>query len=204
MPVTVGDVFQVTMKGTLLGQTIMNTFHYGMSVVTGAPTQTAVQNEILVKLAVAGGFYDKFLDILPGNYTLDEVWVQFILDTRYRKRVAVQGLNGTFGQDSEVTNIAAVASRFGDAANRRNQGSVHFAIGGSGSWIVGGLISAGVETKVNAFLPHLYTAQALATLGTIQPILIHGTSKLNAIPLTSAVTQLTSRVMRRRTVGLGI
>jgi len=204
MPVAVGDIVQTTLVGSLFGQTIMNTFHYGMETVTGAPTQLAVANEILTKYAVAGGFYDKFLGCCPDNYTLEQVWVQFVLDTRYRKRVSIQGLPGTFAGSAATANTAAVISRFGAAANRRNQGSVHIACGSDTTWMNLGVLTVPFINALGQFEPYLFSPLTLATLGTLQPVLIHGTSKLNAIPLIGATTQDTSRVMRRRTVRLGI
>jgi len=204
MPVGAGDILQVTLVGDLIGQTIMNTFHYGVSTVTGTPTQSAFSAEVLTKLAVAGGFYDKFLGMVPDNYTLSQVWVQFVLDTRYRKSVANPALPGTSGSTSRASNFAAVISRFGGAANRRNQGAVHIPIGGDSNFIADGLVTGATLTAMGVFAPFLFTPLTLATLGTIQPVLIHGTSKLNAIPLVTAEIQATSRVMRRRTLRVGI
>lgn len=204
MAVGAGDVLSVTLNGQLCGQTVMNTFHYGMASVSGAPTQDAVAIEVLNKLAVTGGFYDKFLACCPDNYILNETWVQFILNVRYRKRVGAPSLNGTFGFDADTANVAATISRFGDAANRRNMGSVHIPIGSDVHFLDQGFVKAALLTQLTAFSPFLYTQLVLATLGTIQPILISGASILNAVPLSSAIVQQTARVVRRRTVRVGI
>lgn len=204
MPVGAGDVLLVTYKGSLADQIIMTTFHYGMSTVTGAPTQDAVATEVLTKLSAVGGQNERFLNCCPDNYNLDEVWVQFILDTRYRKKVGFPNVGGNFGFQAYGTNQAGVISRFGPAANRRNQGNIHIPIGASASWLLDGKIIPAWRTAANLLAPFLYNPQVLATTGTISPILIHGTSKLNAIPLVSAQVQETARVMRRRTVGVGI
>lgn len=203
MAVVAGDVALVTLKGTLASQTILNTFHYGMSIVVGAPTQNAVGIEITTLLQSAGNLVDKFLLCCPLNYTLDEMWVQFILDTRFAKQTFAIGSAGTAPFAANTANSSAVITRTGAAANKHNRGSLHIPYANKDTSAANGLISAGQLTSMNNLAPFLFNASALATLGDIQPILIHGTSKLNAIPLVSAVAQETMRTMRRRTVGVG-
>jgi len=204
MTVAAGDVCLVTFSGDLAGSTVLNTFHYGMASVVGTPTQTAVATEIATKLESANNLVPKFLACAPPSYTLNEVWVQFILNTRFRKFVSTVNLPGTFAQDANTANLAGVVTRAGAAANKRNIGSIHVPYPNLDPGTVGGITSPGWQTAAVAFAAVVDDMQTLATLGTIQPILIHGTSTLNAIPIVDAFVQATVRVMRRRTKGRGI
>jgi len=203
MSVTAGDVLQVTLVGDSAGQQILNTFHYGMATVTGTPTQAAVATEVTAKLQAAGELVDKFLGCMPPEYNLDYMWVQFVLDTRYQKSVFSIGSPGTSPQHASTANLAAVITRRGPVANKRNLGSLHLLYPNKDTGVANGDVSAAQLTAMDLLASKVILTYALATLGSIAPILIHGTSKLNAIPITSAFSQITLRTMRRRTVGVG-
>lgn len=203
MAVTAGDVLQVTLVGDAMGQQILNTFHYGVASVTGTPSQSAFAIEVTTKLQVAGELVDKFLGCMAPEYTLDFMWVQFTLDTRYQKSVFSIGSVGTSPQHASTANLAGVITRRGPVANKRNLGSLHLMYPNKDTGMTAGIVSAAQLLAMNLLAAKVILTYNLATLGSITPILIHGTSKLNAVPITSAFAQDTTRTMRRRTVGIG-
>lgn len=211
MPLAVDDIFLVTFKGECANQTILNTFYYRIDELGTAPLPTDLQAESILADALTAGGADVlqtlFLACLPQNYTLSEVWVQKVFPARYRKHVEAEAAEGTIAADALATNLAAVISRFGIEANRHNIGSVHI-----------GPIPTGATWQVDGQVTSTYKAALIAFGGAmLEEIDLLGSNKIKWVPtlfaavgtpvhadIQTTVAQDTVRVMRRRTVGLGI
>lgn len=210
MPLAVDDIFLVTTVGECADQTILNTFYYRIDELGVAPLPTDLQAQSILADAlfgVADILKSAFLDCLPQNYTLNDVWVQKVFPARYRKTVESQAAEGTILADALATNLAAVVSRFGIEANRHNIGGVHI-----------GPVPTGTDYQIDGQITGTYKSK-LITLGgaMLEEVDLLGSNKIKWVPtlfaatgtpvhadIMTTVAQNTLRVMRRRTVGLGI
>lgn len=203
---TLDDVFLCQTTGVLAGQTIITTFHYVVTAVNVEIDEVTACNRLLLKLTEADGLVDTYLGVAPTNYVMAQISAQKILPNRYRRvQTAINepGLRGA----SPVSNVALTIERFGALANRKNLGNVHLPCSpgnaANGTWDAGTLAAADEfapkltelfeDEDGNRFRPCLVAAWQGVPTPLPTPQLITGT-----------IVHTASRVVRRRTVGLGI
>jgi len=162
-------------------------------------------NELIDKIAgTVGGVGDKFIALMPTNYTLIRWSAQVISATRYA-RVDGPILNaaGDSGAISSSPNIACVITRRGVLANRRSVGSLHLPYPDAETEATTGIVPAGFLSGMQDLCTQMLNNQTLAPSTVVfSPVLYHKTG-LNFTDLVAAFPQRTIRVMRRRTVGVG-
>lgn len=200
----VGDVIQVTMKGVWHGQMVQNILKYGVASITGAPSTSTFAAGLQTALIGAGGLYAKFLACCPPQYNLGYVDIQTIAPLRVVASTFNPTMAGTYGQDSSTANLAAVITKYGDFANRRNIGSIHIPTANLDPEMSNGSISNALTTALIALAPLIASDISMSGLGSVTPVLLRakGTTA-QAIPIQSCQIRLTVRTMRRRTVGVG-
>lgn len=203
--IVVTDKILMTFYGELAGQKILNTFPLVVTAVTGAPDLNDALDVLFAKVNAVGELRSAFLNCCATNYTLTQIWLQCVFPVRYKKRTYPVGMNGAGEDVSAAANIAGVITRTGDLAKRNNTGSLHVPIGSTSLSIVGGRLTAtqkGLMTTLGTKMK--------GTIGTDGLVVDYSFSLWGnqvgnlPVPVTAAVPQDTSRVMRRRTVGLGI
>lgn len=206
MPVfTVGDVCLVTVNGELCGQRTMNTFPYYASNVTGTPTDAQVFAALDAQFAALNGFRPRLRDCLPQNWVGLPTWYQVIKPTRYRKVYGAEFGNGAFEADALTANVQASITRYGAIANRRNIGGVRIPIPQDTTVCNDGYLSTAYKAALNLFLTQMIQVRTLTSPAvTLVPLVGLATGGISETPLDGAVVQDTVRVIRRRTVGLGI
>lgn len=201
------DVFEVTLVGSLIGQRIMNTFHYEVENVPIAgieiPAATAI---IETHFEKDNGIIERYLLCLPSNYTLDQMWIQLIGPTqRYVKIIVPQALQGTQPGNADTANISAVITRTTEKAGRSQVSSLHVPLGNSSVFMANGRVSPAQVVGLQALADLLPEQIGGAPNLSLDPVIYHGPPpKLSADRIVDAVPQQTVRVMRRRTLGLGI
>jgi hypothetical protein len=199
------DKILMTFKGTLIGQTILNTFPLTVISVTGTPEVNDCLDALEAKIAGAGDLKTAYLNAVADNYTLDEIWLQVIFATRYRKKVYTIAAGGNSGANSLTPNVAGVLTRAGDQANKHNIGAIHLPIGTDDTSIVNGKLQATQKGLLNTV-----GTKCRGTVSTSSPAVTYAYSLFQHDPaglpsfVTTTFAQETARVMRRRTVGLGI
>jgi len=205
-PAAVGQVYLMTLKGTMDGQLILNTQHYLLSNLTAPYTIDDVANDIDAwwrSLIVFPTPYGRYLFCLPPEYNHDQTWIQCIDPVRYRKKVfgglgAGQSINS-----GKWANSGQTITRRGDLANRANIGSFHMVLpstdpGAGGS--ISGLALAALSNMADVLK---LTIPLAGAIGTMEPVLYHRQKVPNFSLITQTVAQTTVRTMHRRTVGLG-
>jgi len=203
--VLVGDQINVTFAGSFAGQTCLNNFGYQVTAIGGAHQVVTTAGEINNKLSVGGGMIDDYAALLPGDYIINELWVQWLRPTRYAKQKFISGVTGANPGNSTSTNQAITITRKGFAANRRNIGGVHIFCVNDDSAMLDGEFLAAYKLLAATFAVHMSSTVALFGDGTIiTPSIIPTDPGGAVIPVVSTEVQGTARVMRRRTVGLGI
>jgi len=202
-----GQVYQVTFVGTRCLQRIMNTFHYVVeNVAVGGNTVEQVYDILVAHFEDAGSLIELFLNCCPTNYTLEEMWVQAVGPTqRYVKRVEAEGASGEFGFTAETANVSAVITRTTEKSGRSQVSALHIPIGADANWLTNGLLDATLLTPLLALAADIPTQIGTVPATTLDPVIYHGPVPA-AVPddIITATPRQTARVMRRRTVGVGI
>jgi hypothetical protein len=185
------------------GQLCMSIFHYQYDSGSVIPDGQVALTDFLNKIRVAGKLKDKYLACIP-DVVNDVTWhAQWIIPTRYRvTELAIPADAGLVPTAPMPSAVAVAITKRGELANRHNIGTLHMPA-----------------------VPNTFVAQSMLTapgflayddLGTQvkEPVTLTGGQLMNPVILNKAdyilsptilttVTQPTSRVNRRRTVGLG-
>lgn len=203
-PQLVGDLVRVTIVGTLFQQTIMTVLDYKVTESSG-DTIRVVANALDATFDAANDLYDSYRAVTPPEYTHTFTWIQTIRPTRFTKSIFAVDSPGTNATSTKVSNVAAVITKRSELANRRGLGSVHMPIAPTASGVTNGKIVAPMRTLLNTLGDKIVLSRPiLAGLTTLVPVIVNSGFAFPAVEYSDYITQDTSRVMRRRTVGLGI
>lgn len=203
-----GDAIMVTLVGKFLGQTTMNTYPYRAHITTGAPPVVGACQGLLTAINLPGGLVDTHARCRPSNSVVDSLWAQDVRPIRWRAQKMAVSVPGLFTDvDSGTANIQASIERYGEAANRHNLGAVRIPIGTSNDCIVEGVITEDLRDKLEDHADQMILSKTVSGTGwQVSFIPLVGLSKesLQLIDLVNCEIKDTVRVIRRRTVGLGI
>jgi len=203
-PANPGDRFLVTFEGEANGQLILNTFWYRLSSEVTPVHKGEACDEIQSELSNAGGLIDDFIACMPGQYTLNNVWVQPIDPVRYVKSIYPKGTIGGSGIVGETPNIAGVITRRGSAATKKALGSLHLLLPTAVTVMNDGLIEAAHKTKMNTLADEMEKNLTPANNNIYVPCLRNGPLPSEYHDIGECFAQDTVRVMRRRTVRVGV
>ena len=202
-----GDRVQVTLNVTGFNQRMMSTFVYGLSTITGVATQAAALAALHTKLTAYDELVYRYRAALCPEFEVTEAWYQVISPSRYAKYTFTSGLGvGTFALGTALSpNQAAVILRRGDFGNRHNVSTLHFPIGQNAGCQANGGIGADIETPLTSLAAKML--ELPSTTGVVAqwvPVINNGVNAPDYTPIVATALKTTVRVMRRRTVGLGI
>lgn len=205
MPLDIGDKFLVTFVGELDSQTTLSTFKYVCTAVTGAPSDITAQDALYAKLNTIGELVSKYNGCTSTQFLLKEMWIQKVFPIRLRKQVYVVNESGLFGDDQGTANIAGVITRTGGLGERNNISSLHIPIGTGTQCINNGVIQIDLKAAMIALVNKLIVSVVTTTpAATYSPSIWGKDPSASPVPIVTGFPQDTVRVMRRRTVGLGI
>jgi len=204
-PVEIDSTVMLTVVGDLCGQTTMNTFPYQVIQITGAaPNQQPAFIAFYNALRAGGRLLADYQAAMPPNWTHRQSWFQQIRSVRYRKVVITENWSGTFNDEDAVTaNVQASITRFGSLANRHEVGGIRVPAGTGTTYHINGLLGVDYKAALSDVADEM--SRDVTALAVIYRPLV-GLNK-PPYPLTwceGAFVQDTTRVIRRRTVGLGI
>lgn len=204
------DVFEVVYDFTFNGQHDLITFHWKVDSLSGAaPTRAAFQAALRATLDGLGELSDLvaacYVDVATnGLLTIQKIW-----PTRYiRSQVASGTAAGTNAGYSLPLpqNVSMALSFRGDVANPHSRGTKRIGCLGD-NFITDGLVSAAGLTAManlgNYYLAPLSVVATGTTVG-LSPIILNRLAPNASITITNFIRGTTSRIERRRTVGLGI
>jgi len=207
MSYTVGDIVEVTWEQTLFTQTILNVQHYRVISSTSSTSDVANNQSFadhLAGLTGAGQLIAVWSSTLAPEWELKRVRAQKIDPVRSAYTTAPINVLGQGAAGDIFTNTAVVVSKRGTSGTRRAQGSIHFA-GWQAEFFTGGEIEASIETWWNNLEPLWSAIQNVVAFGfTLQPIIYNPGATPNYQTIAVWQLQSTSRVMRRRTVRVGV
>lgn len=200
-----GDSVLVTVNGRLNEQRTMNTFWYRVTQITDAPDEAIAFAALFLQMTGAGGLLEDYLACVPTNWTAEAVWFQSITPIRQRKVSFPWDAIGGGPSSALTANVQGSITRVGDAARREAIGGVRIPIGTGVGSITNGRLVAGQKAAMQDLADSM--AQVIATFAPnveYTPIVGKPNAAGNYWNVVDATVQDTVRVLRRRTVGLGI
>lgn len=205
----VGQIYVSTILGSLCGQRTMTQFTWQVKEVPGAQTVQDVYTQLRAALFAAGGLVPKMLPCLPDNWTMFQSWQQCVWPVRYVKKVTAESATGSSGIESSVPNVQAAVIRECELAGRPFVSTLKIPISPLDAGVNDGFIGGALDVALQAFaLQNISTIGTTGTSPVLWPVIYHGPTvtptPTNATRIVSAFAQQTTRVIRRRTVGLGI
>lgn len=207
MPVTpVGGVIEVTVEGKIFGQTTMNVFHYTPLQASTLPDHRQEMTAFLTAHwgGAGGTISGALMQCCPEDWISTLVTAQPIRPTRMI-RVSITG--GTAGGSglANVTNLQASVTFRADRAARDAIGAKRICM--ADNQAQDGNLTVGYKGVVDTFAVIARTNLAVALGNALyMPVIFHR----NADPgftwdrIVESVVQPQARVIRRRTVGVGI
>lgn len=207
----VGTIIEVTIKYTVNAQINLNILHYVVATQSALATPEAELGQFQSDFISPTGlnFTGFFRPLLATNATLNSTRYQWVFPVRRAYTALTHGVagTGTYGACT-AQNVAAVVTKTTALAGRSQVGSFHLGAVGINGYSGGSLAAPYKTDVINNLLPFLVSSN-IATVGggVYHPILWHKfntTFNQNYNVLQAVELQDTLRVMRRRTVGLGI
>lgn len=208
MPLPLDDVLEVSIEGIQANQRTLNIRHYRVAVQSATPDPLAEQQEFLDILSsvAPGGLALTYLNCCSFDYRIATMRVQRISPARFPFISKQLDELGRIGETSPGPLVAGVIDFGTGLVGRKQRGSIH---------VPGVTQTAANNGNLGIAQRALYNALGLqlrariinpVSGGEYQPVIFHrvpiGAGTFDDI--TSHKVQPEVRVMRRRTVGVGI
>lgn len=208
-PVGTNAILEVTFVGLYQGSTILNVFHYRLLSASSA----IFDGDLVVDAAIAKlqtdplGAANAFRDCVNVAFELLHVRYQWIYPIRFSPLTSDNNCGGGTVVGQELpSNVAGVFLKRSIFAGPHGHGSCHMS-GLSVQSVVGPVLSAEYKTDLSVFAARMDDTISLSEIlsgASLAPVLYDRSS-----PATSALWNETQvmesvRVMRRRTLGVGI
>lgn len=210
MPILQGDLIQITLLGYWNQQAIMLTHHLKVRTPpSGGQTTSQALQSLLTAIAgeTPGTLARTYLECLPDNYTMRIRSAQKIYPTREVMQSQSDALVGLWESGTALTGqLAGVITLRTEKAGRSQVSNKHIGPAPDDG-ILNGQTTAAWRVPLDNLANALETAITAANGAIYDPCIYHrggdGAAAKSDL-ITSYVLQPTARVMRRRTVGLGI
>jgi len=203
--VDVDDKFQVVFWGQCNGQRILNTFGYVAAEIGSAAVKLdAAYTQILDKLTGVGSIEAHLIAVSSANYTLDRITVQLVKPDRWMPATRTINLPGALPDAAQTQNVAASIERRGIRARRTNVGRIQVMIPQGEDYINAGLLMVDYKGELNGLAGAMLEKIEFGVGGNLYPAIWPAGVIGDYAPIVATRVQDTVRVMRRRTVGLGI
>lgn len=206
MALPLNAVIEAAYVGRCNLQTIMSVFHYrvaNISTIQGTNEELEEFRQRFGTLGV-GSQLVNYLNVMPSNYTLTLVTAQAIIPFRSRKNVQSNSIGGTNANAASTSNLQASIT-LTTALGGRDQ------VGGKRLLLPDGTYEDGLVNDQQQQLMYALGGNFVAPITAIQgggvynPCIWHRAFPLNPpSDVVGFITQRTVRVIRRRTVGVGV
>jgi len=207
-PIVSGDIVQAVIRYRCENQVMMNVLHYRARVGVADAEYFAIMDELgeALSLSEATGIVTQMLPLLGPNVKVEEIQCQRIFPNRSPYLSYSVLAFGTHADDCDALNVSAVITKRGEKAGRGKAGTFHLGGIASTTYALGQMTTAS-RTLLLALADKINDPQLTAGGDSLFEAVIFdadGTVGTNYNPIVSCVPQSTLRVVRRRTVGLGI
>jgi len=206
MSLPVGAILEVTYLGRLLNQLTMNVRHYYVAAQSTTPGFTDEIENILGYFSGGGigALLPAYLQALPENLTVQQVSVQVVRPDRLRRQSNTINQGG-LGPETAVSNVQASITFTTRLSGRDQQGGMRVpaspANAEAGNW------SAAYQTDLTTLAARLSESFTEPDGdGIYQPCVFHRTKAApnDHTDIVAFIIQPTTRVIRRRTLGVGV
>jgi hypothetical protein len=206
MPLPLSAIIEAAYVGECNGQTVMNIFHYRVetqSSIADVGAEVLVFRQAFGSLG-GGSMLAAYLLCMPTNYTLTRVTAQPIYPTRYRRNTQGNEVAGTGSAAALTSNLQASITLTTDLAGRNQNGGKRLLLPGDG-FLDGNLVDAQFDALGTLGAAMILPVTAGSGGGIYNACLFHRPPSVGQYTdITGFIVQRSVRVMRRRTVGLGI
>ena len=202
-----GDIIQYTLRARYMGQTILNTWMFRVTQFEPAGVDYEDSLEaVMMGFNEPAGLIEDLQALTVNTYSFIEHRMQRVYPTRNRAVTIGISEAGGLSPPGVQVNTAAVVTKLGNTAGRFAVGSWHQTGFPATDFLQTGLVETTIkEALVLALEPLANVILVPGFTGTsLQPILWSYKVPARVTPIQDIVGQDTVRVMRRRTVGLGI
>jgi hypothetical protein len=203
-PLNPGDIVELSMRFTLFNQRLLTVLHFQANL--GAPIADGIAalNTAAAQWVGVGGANTQFLGLITGETTEDAVRMQVVYPVRRPYNETPVGNAGLYIGTCTAPNVAVVCTAVSLTAGRGKNGSFH--VGGVPTAAYsGGLVTGPYINLVKTFASRSMDPLGVGGAGNNLNRVIWSKAKPTAASqILSNIVQGTIRVMRRRTVGVGI
>lgn len=200
-----GDIMTYTISGTCFGQRWMNTFHYRARLAPSLPVQEAAFDAFNSQMIATTGLESRLRNCLSQDVTIDQRWFQIVKPARFAKYTIGGAVAGLVDASQRTVNLQAAITRRGEFGNRKNVGGIRVILPTGDDVISEGLIQPGTQAVLELLAQSMeLTVVTTGAVVTWDPLVSNPATAAAYIELKQAFVQPTVRVIRRRTVGLGI
>jgi len=201
---SIGQLILITNVGEYLGQTTMNTYPHIVTAAAAGVDSEAFFASLDGVFTGGGKLFEQQREWAPQNWESMQHWYQIITPTRFRKVVfAGDGIGMFNAVDSGTANVQAAITRHGELAEKRAIGGVRIPIGSTDDSILSGKCTPALQEQLALLATQMH--QTTTTLGvTIKPVVGMPDATHGAEICVGAFHHDQVRVLRRRTLGLGI
>jgi len=208
IPVLDGMVIEVTLVGRHQAQTVLTVLHYKATVPPAVFQDFApLEDQVLDHLLITGGVVKSYLDAMSEEYEQSTIRIQPISPVRYAFFDHPQTASaGTVAAPAFPPNVSCVIVKRNELTGRHNRGSVHMPAVPL-TFIDGGVITTGARVAYAALGDALTIPFTISGGGgdtDWNPVIFRKANPPLSEVFTACSPQETSRIMRRRTLGVGI
>lgn len=205
IPLNNNDIIEVRYVQDLFDQRLLNVLHYRAQMTVGAAEFPVVVAAMDAAMKATNGVLKQINGIQTANCVNVRNDYQIVAPGRFSV-VTTTGLGAGMGITGEylaTPNTAVVVTKRGQIAKKGGAGSVH--IGGvDPEQIQGGQVAAATQVKM-ALLGTAIASDIPAGQGiTLRPIIFNRITPVLSQEVATTTGQFTTRVMRRRTRGVGV
>lgn len=193
---------EISMESELNGQQNISLFHYVYTGTAIIPDGRQLALDFLDVLAGPDALYEAYLACLSSDVGQVQMYAQWIHPNRfaYVTYPTPSDADGPVGALPQ--NVSVAITKRGVVAARNAIGTLHMPAVPS-DWVVNGQVVQPIGTPYQDLADSLASDQTVGAV-TLEPVLFNRTTPADSQFIAEAFYQLTSRVDRRRTVGLGI
>ena len=209
VPVTENSIIAVSLDGRHDGQQVLLTLNYKLEFVTPSapdPDMVALFDALHGELDALGGLNGDYLNVLTEDMTVPVEWIQQIYPIRRVRRPYSPGDGeGHVAEPGLPPSDAHVITLQGTGTTRHDKGNKH--IGGVPlTFSENGEVTAAGLTAYNTLVLSLIDPIDVTIVADdyrFNPIILNRDTPAGSAPVSFGYVQQTTRIMRRRTVGLG-
>lgn len=202
--VAAGSILEQRFVGQHNGQTVMSVLHYKFTSGSAITDGRAAAVNINALTQAATGFYFQWIGVCSQELLDVRIVSQWITPARYTAVVTIPAIvQGGVAAPAFPQNVSIAITKTADQASRHARGTLHMPAVPI-PYVDAGMINGAGEIAYAACRNEMFETIVLGTGQTMTPVIFNRANPDLSIINTGGIIQDTARVMRRRTVRVGI